>query len=418
MAKISQETINFIRKATISHHDPLMLAGLHTLEGITSDSRLMMHILRLTHPFDFQQWLQSFQSSSSTTQRFVWLWVLGRFAELNVSWAVELTELTIANSSLYRLPYNIGSLNNICLLDVSQNNLNELPKSIRDMKSLRNLYIHDNEFSYIPDWIEDLELDLLYAVGNPLQQIPRGIQAFAVDPVLWTNLHQDLAQLTNLRSMLFQSLPFACDQGWLAKQTDLKRIAFDDCALWKIPRSLEHCNQIEFLKVTGAEDFSLGDEIAFFPYLKALVLSFGTLKNLPKGVGHCPNLRQLEVSFHELTRVPSCVQRLRGLEVLNIKGNAIHTIPQWFGRLKRLKSVSLRQNALYTLPKQFGMLQNLEVLDLSENLFGSLPDCLFELTGLKKLNLVRNTISAGDILRLQCALPDCEITFSVHEGTV
>lgn len=411
MAKISQETINFIRKATISHHDRLMLAGLHTLEGVTSDSKLMMHILRLTHPLSFQQWVQSFESSSNTTQRFVWLWVLGRFAELNISWAVELTELSIPGSTLYRLPYNIGSLNNIRLLDVSQNNLNELPKSICSMTSLRKLYIHDNEFSFIPDWIEELELDLLYAVGNPLQQIPRGIQAFAVDPVLWTGLHQDLAHLTNLRSMLFQSLPFACDQGWLANQTNLQRIAFDDCSIWKIPRSLEHCNQIEFLKVTGSEDFSLGDEVAFFPKLKNLVLSFGTLKSLPKGVGHCSNLQQLEVSFHEMKRVPACIQRLRVLEVLNIKGNAIQTIPEWFGRLKRLRSLSLRQNDLSTLPKQFGMLKNLEMLDLSDNLFRSLPACLFELTGLKRLKLVRNAISVGDIVKLQCALPDCDITF-------
>ena len=418
MARISQQTIDFIRKATISPHDALMLAGLHTLEGVTQDPVLMMQILRLPTPSNYQQWIQVFTSSRDSTRRFVWLWVLARLAELNVSWAVELNELSIPGSSIYRLPYNIGSLSNVQLLDVSQNNLNELPKSIRNMKHLRMLYIHDNEFSYIPDWIEEFTLDLLYAVGNPLQQIPRGIQAFAMDSILWTKLHQELTQLTDVRSMLFQGLPFPCDQRWLAKQTHLQRITFDDCYLWKIPSALEHCNQLEHLRVTGSEDFSLGDEVAFFPQLKTLMLEFGTMRNLPKGLGYCKGLKQVQMSYHEVTRIPSCLQRLRQLERLNFEGNTIHTIPQWFGRLRLLKSVSLRKNDLSTLPSQFGNLNNLEVLDLSDNLFHSLPECLFELTGLRKLNLVRNPISTGDIVKLQCALPDCDITFSVRDRAV
>ena len=47
MARISQQTIDFIRKAIVSDHDALMLAGLHTLEGVTRDPKLMMQILRL-----------------------------------------------------------------------------------------------------------------------------------------------------------------------------------------------------------------------------------------------------------------------------------------------------------------------------------------------------------------------------------
>ena len=411
MARISQQTIDFIRKATISPHDALMLAGLHTLEDVTQDPKLMMQILRLPTPSNYQQWTQAFTSGRDSTQRFVWVWVLARFAELNVSWAVELKELSISGSSIYRLPYNIGSLSNVQLLDVSQSNLNELPKSIRNMKQLKMLYIHDNEFSYIPDWIEGLALDLLYAVGNPLQQIPRGVQAFGMDPVLWSKLHQELYNLNNLHSMLFQCLPFPCDHRWLAKQTNLNRITFDDCYLWKIPSALEHCNQLEHLRVTGSEDFSLGDEVAFFPQLKTLTLEFGTMRNLPKGLGHCKSLKQIQMSYHELTRIPACIQRLRQLERVKFEGNTIHTVPQWFGRLRLLKRVSLRKNDLSTLPSQLGMLKNLEVLNLSDNLFHSLPDCLFELTGLRTLNLVRNPIPTGDIVKLQCALPDCNIIF-------
>ena len=110
-----------------------------------------MHILRLTLPQGYDDWFATFESFSNSNQRFVWLWVLGRLAELEVAWARDLTELSVPGCSLYRLPYNIGSLTNVLVLDVSRNNLIELPKSMKQMHRLRRLYIHDNEFAYIPE---------------------------------------------------------------------------------------------------------------------------------------------------------------------------------------------------------------------------------------------------------------------------
>ena len=67
MARISQQTIDFIRKGNFISHDSLMLAGLHTLEGVTEDSNLIMDILRCTHLHNYQQWVQSFKSCSNST---------------------------------------------------------------------------------------------------------------------------------------------------------------------------------------------------------------------------------------------------------------------------------------------------------------------------------------------------------------
>ena len=411
MSKISQSTIQFIRNAIESPNDALILAGLHTLEDVTNSPRSIMHILNLPCPFSFGQWNLQFRQYTRSNQKFVWLWVLGRFAEIGVEWAMELRELTLAGHSLYTLPYNIGSLCKVELLDLSQNSLDDLPKSINSMRRLKKLYIHDNEFSYIPDWVEDLELDLLYAVGNPLRQIPKGVQAFAMDDDLWGRLHDNLDRLTGLKSMLFQGIPFPCDHRWMEKQKQLQRMSFADCLLWTLPSGLMHCTKLEHLSVTDSDIFTLGDEVAFFPILKSLHLEFVSIKRLPKGLENCRELQSVSVVDAEMSRFPSCLQRLRELESIDFCGNSIHRIPKWIGKLKKLKSISFRNNELSDLPASFERLTSLYTLDLSGNLLARVPDALYQLPQLRRLILTDNNLSVSDVFKLQAALPDCVIQF-------
>ena len=411
MSKISQNTIQFIRNAIESSSNALLLAGLHTLEGVTESPRLIMHILNLPCLSSFEQWRVQFRASIHSNQKFVWLWVLARFAEVGVEWAYELKELTVAGRSLYTLPYNLGSLSNVELLDVSQNSLDDLPKSIRGMSRLKKLYIHDNEFSYIPDWVEELELDLLYVVGNPLRQIPKAVQAFSMDADLWSRLHDNLGQLTNLRTMLFQGIPFPCDHRWVAKQKRLLSIEFADCLMWTLPSALLQCRELEHLKITDMDIFGLGDEVAFFSNLKSLHLEFSSMRSLPKGLENCQELQSIRVLDSELSRLPSCLQRLRKLEGIDFCGNGIHRIPKWIGKLKKLKSISFRNNELSDLPASFERLTALETLDLSGNLLTKVPDSLYQLSQLQHLRLKDNNLPLSEVFKLQAALPNCVIQF-------
>ena len=186
--------------------------------------------------------------------------------------------------------------------------------------------------------------------------------------------------LNNVRSMLFHGLPFPCDHRWLSKQTNLKSISFDDCYLWKIPSALEHCNQLEHLRVTGLKT-SLWGMVAFFPLLKTLTLEFGTIRAYQKVEATCKDLKQIRMSYHELTRVPACIQRLRRLEVLILKRPSL-SIPPMVRKIETSETSVVTELDVH-IASQLAMLKNLEELDLSDNLLRSLPDCLFELTGLK-----------------------------------
>ncbi len=94
---------------------------------------------------------------------------LGRLARLR--------ELRLAGNALERLPLSICQLSAVEGLYLSDNRLRGLPKDIGLLRLLERLVLHRNRISELPEGIVALPLYCLSLAGNPLQRLPRAIEA-------------------------------------------------------------------------------------------------------------------------------------------------------------------------------------------------------------------------------------------------
>ena len=412
MGHLSNLTIIFIRNSLLKVELNSKKVALQTLSDATDSIEETLEVLCVPRPNNYKEWQTLFSKSNNhSCNRYVWLWLLGRLSELGEPWACAIEELTITNKGLYELPDNIGRLQNLTLLDVSYNQLEDLPKSILEMDKLRRLYINDNEFTFLPDWIAHLKLDLLYAVGNPLRQIPRNSLSLALDEGLWLKLHDQLKACTKMRSILLQSIPFPTEYKWIGKQKRLMDIEISNCMMWILPSSLWHCTRLRSLKIIECPITEIGDGIRKLSELRQLVVEATDIKTLPKSIVDCTSLTFVEVSCGELSRFPPPLQHVTPLEYLDLRLNSISKIPKWISKLQSLRTLQCSGNHISVLPKELGDLSTLLNLHLSANNLTEIPDWMYRMTHLRRLHIRDNDIPIEQIWRLQCALPNCVIQF-------
>ena len=319
MGHMSNLTIIFIRNALLKVELASKKVALHTLSDATDSIEETLDVLCVPRPNNYKEWQTFFsKSNNKSCNRYVWLWLLGRLSELGEPWARDLEELTISNKELHELPGNIGKLQNLTLLDVSDNQLDNLPKSILEMEKLRRLYIHDNEFTFVPDWTANLKLDLLYAVGNPLKEIPRNSPSVALDEELWLKLRIQLHACTKIQSILLQSIPFPTVHKWIGSQKRLRDIEISNCMMWTLPNSLWQCKRLRSLKLIECPVTELGDGIGRLSQLRQLIVEATDIKTLPKSIVDCTSLTFVEASCGELSRFPPPLKHVTQLEYLDL----------------------------------------------------------------------------------------------------
>ena len=126
----------------------------------------------------FRNALKRLPSSASKLKHLLWLRLIAtNITEIpNPSQWTSLTKLIIAQSKLHVLPENIGSLDMLRILDISNNLVQKLPDSIGSLKNLEWLYIYGNKISELPDSITNLKsVSIVFAYNNTLSKLPENI---------------------------------------------------------------------------------------------------------------------------------------------------------------------------------------------------------------------------------------------------
>jgi len=86
----------------------------------------------------------------------------------------KITELTLINKNLYKLPNNIGNLTNLQYFDCSYNKISVFPNSIGNLINLQGLWIYYNQISTLPDNIGNLtNLQKLWISNNQISEVPK-----------------------------------------------------------------------------------------------------------------------------------------------------------------------------------------------------------------------------------------------------
>ena len=193
----------------------------------------------------------------------------------------------------------------------------------------------------------------------------------------------------------------------------------------KIPKELERLDQLELLRIHGANGTvsEIPPELGNLSNLKSLELQTPYLTGeIPPELGNLSNLQKLEIHGYGTrfgnTReenifgsdlsgsIPSELENLSNLIELNLRYNRLTgPIPPELGNLTNLERLNLYTNTLSgQIPPELGSLSNLKTLILPSTGFdsiggnkftGSLPSRLGNLTNLEEVNLSGHSLGGS-----------------------
>ncbi|ASF47503.1 COR domain-containing protein [Methylovulum psychrotolerans] len=225
-------------------------------------------------------------------------------------------ELNLSGQEITELPPEIGQLQALQSLYLTENQLSHLPPEIGQLQALQMLDLGKNQLSHLPPEIGQLQaLKKLYLWNNQLSQLPSEI-----------GLLQTLQQLILWGNRLNQLFP----------------------EMWKLQ------------------------------FLQALNLGKNQLSHLRSEIGQLQALQSLFLEGNQLNHLPPEIGQLQSLQILNLRGNQLRNLPLEIGQLQALQRLDLSNNPLDDSEKPFKPLKNLRVLDLRDT-SASLPTILARL---------------------------------------
>lgn len=309
-------------------------------------------------------------------------------------------------------------------LDLRALNLTSLPPEIGELQHLRSLNVSDNDLSRLPAEIGQLhQLNTLDASNNKLESLPLEFGRLTKLQTLnlWNNqlkqLPREFMELSSLSNLDLGANPSLQTPQELTALKKLKTFTFDRQSLKTIPPEIIALEQLESLQLYNNEITWLPQTISNLGNLGSLDLSSNLLTTIPSSIQNLTNLYRLHLGHNRFSSFPLEITRLSQLERLSINSNKISSLPPQIANLTKLSdldlsdnelrngfthleelpilmSLDLSGNGLSKLDFDIAKLKTLRELRLSQNPFTRLPTSLLELADLTGLNMSQCKLTA------------------------
>jgi secreted protein with Ig-like and vWFA domain len=208
-------------------------------------------------------------------------------------------------------------------LDLGGLGIRELPPEIGDVQTLTHLNLSDNPLVELPSEIGQLEnLRYLDLSGTALTSLP---------DTLWS--------LPNLETLSLRYVPLGAIPPQIGQLTALRQLDLRDMHLTGLP-----------------------PEIATLTDLRMLDLGGNAFETLPEPVLALGNLEELHLHYTPLREIPPEIDRLSNLRLLDVRHTALTALPPEIGNLSNLQSLLLEDTAIAALPVEIGFLDYLTFL--------------------------------------------------------
>ncbi|BAT96141.1 hypothetical protein LR48_Vigan02g062300 [Vigna angularis] len=264
---------------------------------------------------------------------------------------------------------SILQLKYLSYLDLSGNRFHNtsIPAFIQTLQHLQFLYLSDSHFSgRIP-----------YNLGNLTKLI---ILDLSFNPLLYADDFYWISQLSSLQYLYMSDVNLDKAQNLLQSLNmlpSLIEIELRNCGLDKL-----HTHQhISTTNLSKLEDLNLAENGLQSPFLDAfqnmtsiavIDLSHNNLNSTPFWLETCANLDSLFLDSNAFYgSLPSALQNLTSLVSLDLSHNKFDSVPGWLGELKGLQYLSLSGNDVNhiegSLASLLGNCCHLQQLNMSRN---------------------------------------------------
>lgn len=210
-------------------------------------------------------------------------------------------------------------------LDLSINRLSKLPDELGALQSLEVLNVSENRLTALPSWVAALPLQFLDAESNQLTHLPL-----------------DLASNTSIEALIASQNRIAAVDGQLLTIPTLRHLSLDQNDLAALPE-LSANSPVTTLDVSSNALTDTGD-LAAFVNLESLDASSNLLRSLPESLP--ASLVHLDVSSNDIDSLPDTPGYYRQFDFLNVSGNRLVALPYHLTELKIGSDLLVHNNPL------------------------------------------------------------------------
>ena len=321
-------------------------------------------------------------------------------------------------SKVENLPKNLGNVEGLKVLNLSEICIKELPSSIERLTSLTSLTLRDcKNLVCLPNTICSLKLhECLDLFGcSKVENLPKNlgnVKGLKVLNLIGTTIKEVPSSIALLKNL---------------KKLNIHRFNETSTSFYSLPNSIGgfsslrrldlSVNDLECIYLSGGLDLSgnnfdsIPDSIGGLSSLVCLDLSGNNFDSIPDSIGGLSSLECLDLSGNNFDSIPHSIGGLSSLRCLDLSGNSFDSLPDSIGGLSSLVCLELSGNNFDSIPDSIGGLSSLVCLDLSGNNFDSIPDSIGGLSSLECLNLSGNNFELSGCKWLQSF---SELPFSLH----
>lgn len=265
-----------------------------------------------------------------------------------------LVELSLADNMVSQLPDEIGTLQNLKLLDCSHNALEFLPDGIGRLKHLETLSLQGNRLVALPVTFGglvacttlNLRNNLLARLPADRTMMPPALNRLSVRGNRGLVIPEELDEwLEGPRHLSIDSTSLVRNFAPAGRKLAVRSVVLD------LGNTLTV--DLEMLGALAANATEVGIEGAW--------LAGGAF---PAEVARFAGLTCLQLASLEIGSLPAELTSLTALVQLNLADNHITELPGDMGRLKCLEQLELHGNPLCCLPESMAMLRALHRLTL------------------------------------------------------
>ncbi|KAJ0579571.1 putative TIR domain, P-loop containing nucleoside triphosphate hydrolase [Helianthus annuus] len=295
----------------------------------------------------------------------------------------NLQELRFNDNDIENLPSSIGNLNKLVNLSFSYcRKLKTLPGSICSLLHLRVL---DLEICGIEELSEDIgQLECLEELDLSDSEIK--------------HLPDSICKLKHLKTLILRSCKIIRDiPPSICKLKHLKELDLSYCyELEKLPENLGDLESLNILDLTSTKIRDVPSSICKLKHLDFLGLSnCSRLEKLPENIGDLESLYTLHLTSTKIRDIPPSICKLKHLKFLNLSYCfGLEKLPENIGDLESLYTLNLTSTKIRDVPSSICNLKHLNHLRLS-NCSGleKLPENIGDLESLNRLDLTDTPIS-------------------------
>jgi Leucine-rich repeat (LRR) protein len=310
--------------------------------------------------------------------------------ELEVPPAELVANLTLANCCGFLKAFDEAA--DIGIFDGSNLHLHSFPLGTLRIGNLTNLSIRNNYITRIPDEISSIKnLKHFDVRQNPCKRLPPTLCILNL-----IDLACDQEKYTSPPPLIIsQGLPkilWFLRKLFAARVTGKVVITDENLGVFEIfEGDFDH---VKLLDVKGARIQEIPQGLTLCTSLTDLELNENYISCISDEFCECWSLRKASFSNNRISNHMNMnIANLQLLADVDVSGNFLSVVPEAIFKIPNIQIINISNNRIPGFKVPVNAWQSLTQLDISKNLFSELPVSLFDVVGIKVLLVAHNSLS-------------------------